>query len=35
MKDLYYLIIKYNNQKIRNIIIDKLYINGRYQKNKQ
>ena len=35
MKDLYYQIIKYNNQKIKNIIIDKLYINGRYRKNKQ
>ncbi len=35
MKVLYYQIIKYNSNKIRNTIISKLYINGKYQKNKQ
>ena len=35
MKVLYYQIIKYSNNKIRNLIIDKLFINGRYHKNKQ
>jgi hypothetical protein len=35
MKVLYYQIIKYSNSKIRNLIIDKLFINGRYHKNRQ